>query len=84
MHHVIIMLTSCYNNCSFDKENLVTLVMFANVAFGLIAKGTANIIIVWLIHYMPHPLGSNTLLSFTKFPFWIRFAINGCFMTIGK
>lgn len=39
MHHVIIMLTSCYNNYSFDKDNLVTLVMFANVAFGLIAKG---------------------------------------------
>lgn len=50
---------------SFHKENYVTLVMFANVAFGIFAKG------------------SNTLITLTKFPFWIRFVFNGCLMLCG-
>ena len=29
-------------------------------------------------------IGSNTLITLTKFPFWIRFVFNGCLMLCGE
>ena len=68
---------------SFNKRDLVPLVMFSNVAFGLFGGGNKCLYSSIANHSFISQGLSTTLTLVKVVPFWVRFIANGLLMLGG-